>query len=520
MSAEQVVSGPGGDKIPPHEIFVGLIGPVGADLAELRRSAKSTLQAFGYEVTPIRVSQLLHKTRAGRAHNLAAIKFEDDRINGHMNAGNEFRCELQRPDAMALLSVAEIVRIRVEKLAPSPKIDPKLAYIVDSLKNPREIEFLRSVYGNQFVSIAGYSPRLRRVESLARTICYSRSANSIEQFRGAAEDLIARDAEEVGDPYGQNVRNAFAVADLYVDIYNAESILLSMQRFFDLCFGHPYETPTLDEFGMYLAHGASLRSADLSRQVGASVFSKSGDLVAVGCNEVPAVGGGAVWPESLGSLGADVRDFARGFDPNERVKQQIIAELFSILEESNLLNSESYSSDMVPKTIQKGGILENSRLNALLEFGRIVHAEMDALTTAARVGVTVCDATLYCTTFPCHVCARHIVASGVRRVVYVEPYPKSLAGDLYEDHLTVEAGLRHDKRTAFEPFVGIAPRLYERLFRRGRRKHDDGRALDFERQRATPVAVAGKPTYGADEQAALAFLAERKAIALADNLAN
>ncbi|MDN3612645.1 hypothetical protein QWZ16_23945 [Vibrio ostreicida] len=26
--------------------------------------------------------------------------------------------------------------------------------------------------------------------------------------------------------------------------------------------------------------------------------------------------------------------------------------------------------------------------------------------------------------FPCHNCAKHIVASGIKRVVYVEPYPK------------------------------------------------------------------------------------------------
>jgi deoxycytidylate deaminase len=29
--------------------------------------------------------------------------------------------------------------------------------------------------------------------------------------------------------------------------------------------------------------------------------------------------------------------------------------------------------------------------------------------------------------FPCHMCARHIIATGLREVVYIEPYPKSVA---------------------------------------------------------------------------------------------
>ena len=64
-------------------------------------------------------------------------------------------------------------------------------------------------------------------------------------------------------------------------------------------------------------------------------------------------------------------------------------------------------------------------IDEVTEYGRIVHAELGALAAAARSGLSVVDGTLYCTTFPCHNCAKHIVASGIVRVVYVEPYPKS-----------------------------------------------------------------------------------------------
>lgn len=75
------------------------------------------------------------------------------------------------------------------------------------------------------------------------------------------------------------------------------------------------------------------------------------------------------------------------------------------------------------------------------------------------------DSTLYSTTFPCHLCARHIVAAGIRRVVYIEPYPKSVAEELYGDSLTVDAEEQSATKVAFEPFVGVSPSLYGQVFR-------------------------------------------------------
>ena len=44
----------------------------------------------------------------------------------------------------------------------------------------------------------------------------------------------------------------------------------------------------------------------------------------------------------------------------------------------------------------------------LTEYGREVHAEMDALVSAARGTESVKNCILYCTTFPCHICAKHV----------------------------------------------------------------------------------------------------------------
>lgn len=54
---------------------------------------------------------------------------------------------------------------------------------------------------------------------------------------------------------------------------------------------------------------------------------------------------------------------------------------------------------------------------------RTVHAELNAILQCALNGVSSMGATMYCTDFPCVSCAKAVVQSGVRRLVYVTDYP-------------------------------------------------------------------------------------------------
>ena len=64
---------------------------------------------------------------------------------------------------------------------------------------------------------------------------------------------------------------------------------------------------------MFFAYAAGMRSAQLGRQVGACVTSREGDdVLSVGCNDVPKVGGGLYWPGP-----ADRRDHILKYDTND-----------------------------------------------------------------------------------------------------------------------------------------------------------------------------------------------------------
>lgn len=137
-------------------------------------------------------------------------------------------------------------------------------------------------------------------------------------------------------------------------------------------------------------------------------------------------------------------------------------------------------------------LLDKSRVDDLTEYGRPVHAEMEALLACARTGVSTKDGTLYTTTFPCHNCAKHIVAAGLKRVVYVEPYPKSKALDLHGDSIALDDPVA-ENRVRFVPFVGVAARRYLDLFSMRlsaglemKRKASDGKTIGWKKEGATP----------------------------------
>jgi len=51
-----------------------------------------------------------------------------------------------------------------------------------------------------------------------------------------------------------------------------------------------------------------------------------------------------------------------------------------------------------------------------------IHAEINALLQCAKYGRYVNRATMYVTHFPCHNCAKAIVTSGIKRLIYANDY--------------------------------------------------------------------------------------------------
>ncbi len=61
------------------------------------------------------------------------------------------------------------------------------------------------------------------------------------------------------------------------------------------------------------------------------------------------------------------------------------------------------------------------------------HAEQNAIIQAAKLGVSIDGATLYCTHQPCVICAKMIINSGIKRIVYREGYPDEFSREIMNE---------------------------------------------------------------------------------------
>ena len=450
------------------ELVIGIVSAVGTESKRVTDPLTDRLKGFGYTVEEIRVSSILPAFSSGS---------EYERIKHYMAAGDSLR-ERSINNAILAAGVAK----KISEIRTS--CTEKRAYIVNSLKHSREVEFLRKIYADGFYLIGVHADEKRRHQYLTD----DKGCNQ-EQ----AEELIKIDEDESFD-HGQKTRDTYHLADFFLNLgSDNDQVKNRLQRFLELIFSHPYKNPTFDEFAMFMAFNSSVRSGDLSRQVGA-VISREKQIIATGANDVPESGGGLYWAEINSTTGEvvdypDGKDYTREGDSNKQAQTEIIQEIAR-----NLIAEDIVSAD---KELDLHKALKESKISDLTEFGRVVHAEMDALLSCGRAGIPTTGAVLYCTTFPCHNCAKHIIASGIRRVVYVEPYPKSRALDFHSESIQLRSEFdatvtsEVSKLVVFEPFIGVGPRRFLDLFSMSlgsgsklRRKDKDGAVLEWDKATA------------------------------------
>lgn len=418
------------------EIVIGLVAPVGVNLDDVHNRFDSYFNQFRYQVNYIHLSQV-----AKEFHGVAGGPYtEQTRLDTAMNIGNKLRESSKRGDLFALLAINEINK---KRSGDTPEPLNRHVHIIRSLKHPDEVETLRQVYGPGFI-LLGIS------SSIESRIRFLKDEKGVPE--GELERLIERDDKE-SDSLGQSTRDVFQMADAFLTSDDTDSLSTQIGRTLDLLYSKPVVPPTADEYAMFMAYAASLRSADLSRQVGAVLTNKESDILATGANDVPKAGGGLYWPIP----DEDKRDYDLGKDSNEEQKNKII---LNIMKKFTGLEGRS-DEDLLKEGKQK---LKDTGLLDITEYGRAVHAEMEALLSSARNGISTRGANLYTTTYPCHNCAKHIVASGVKRVLYIEPYPKSFATILHNDSINTDGNPNESEKVLFEPFVGIGPRRFVDLF--------------------------------------------------------
>jgi len=84
----------------------------------------------------------------------------------------------------------------------------------------------------------------------------------------------------------------------------------------------------------------------------------------------------------------------------------------------------------IKSCVEKGECLrrvKNVPSGTRAELCYAIHAEQNAILQAARLGLSLLGAILYCTHQPCVICSKMIVNSGIKKVWYKNPYPDEFA---------------------------------------------------------------------------------------------
>lgn len=524
------------------EMVIGLISPIGVDLDKVINCIKKSIQGYDYDVHVIQVVDLPNmfeqeKEATSRValENLSS-QMPTLRKIAHKHLDSS---EADGFDIYSALIVNHIKKIRKS----SPKVNKRL-YILDNLKHPKDIEVLQRVYKKAFYTIGVTADVKQRIlykhplsqqgSTLNDVLSNTQGLN--KAAREIYEDFDFASNEGSHSEWSNSISNAYQLSDFFINLGEFSNIKVELdlviQRFIDLICGAPIITPTAREHSMFLAYMYSLRSADLSRQVGSTITNEFHDVLALGANETPMAGGGQYWADEAYiehtkenqhylEKGKDQRDYIQGLDVNSQIKGEIFNEIVNGLIEDSIIDD----NDEIRSKVKSS--LKATSLNDITEYGRVVHAEMSSLMSAARNGISVRGSKMYCTTYPCHNCAKHIIASGIKSVEYIEPYPKSKASRLHNDSIfdpdaiieegefskeeIIEKLVDYVKepnsssedielRVRFVPYAGVGPTRYLDLFSmklgesRALKRKNGPNAIYLERSKATmprvPVVVA------------------------------
>jgi deoxycytidylate deaminase len=432
-----------------EEIVIALCGQLGTDLKIIEEILVEELRTiYNYDTQVIKLSDYISKYTDV---NLVETTSEYYRITTGMDKGNELRAKYGN-QILAELAIQDILIDRTEETDRNDVEIEKFnsrrkCYIINSIKHPEELKLFKEVYREIFYVIGVFTSMDLREKNLTKKLGISKSK---------VYEIIDRDTGE-DKMNGQKVEITFIESDYFLRIGTNEKnkIKPKIERFLKILFDVGINTPLVEETAMYQAAAAAANSACLSRQVGACITDEKGSILSLGWNDVPTFGGN-LYPNR--ELNQDMRCFNNGScECANKVRKDSMIK--SIINE--IKNEIDWKEEYTVKLIS---ILENNGIKGLIEFARSIHAEMHALIIGSqKTGTQMVGGKLFCTTYPCHNCARHIIVAGIKEVYYIEPYKKSLCIDLHSDAITEDENETSKVRILM--YEGVAPKKYMKAYK-------------------------------------------------------
>ena len=136
------------------------------------------------------------------------------------------------------------------------------------------------------------------------------------------------------------------------------------------------------------------------------------------------------WDKRFMELALLVATWSSCYQPNRQVGAIIVKDKRIITTGYNGASSGVSSCKDKNECLRKKLNIESG---TRAELCYAVHAEQNAIVQAAKLGISVDGATIYVTHQPCSICAKMIINSGIKRIVYKEGYPDDFSMQLFKE---------------------------------------------------------------------------------------
>lgn len=366
-------------------------------------------------------------------------------------------------DLKNIFTISERIN-KFVKIIKYHKIEVKKepAYIViDAFRNPFEAMYFKERYAAFY--LFSINAEQRHIEDrLARAL-----KMSIDQIKQQDDKENPSDTVDSAENFvSQNIKACIQKSDIHIannGMYgnsNYHELYGQIIKYISLIQHPGLITPSLDEKMMQVAHTAKLNSACLSRQVGASITNQYGSLKAIGWNSV-ADGQTPCLLRSKDELLKGT--ISNSFSLYEKGQKFIeaINEFYPKIGNDDLVgrNQSFCFSEIHNKQImkEKNQNTEACKCDKNQVHTRSLHAEENAFLQISKYGGEgIKNGTLYSTASPCELCSKKAYQLGIKRIVYIDPYP----GTAQEQILL--SGLYPPKVELFKGAIGSAyNKLYE-----------------------------------------------------------
>jgi len=403
------------------------------------------------------------------------ISLMQDLGNNIRNCGNPFDDDKEtntKTKRDNVTNIAESVNNLIKYMRYRDK-NQKNCFVIESLRNPFEIEHLRFKYYHFY---------------LISITASKASRESRREYDPKIEERDMGTGDETENIHKNNVSKCVYLSDIQIDNSKCNQELLGSKliKYFALILSPGCITPTSDETFMNQACMLSFKSTCISHQVGAIIVGKDGYIVGAGWNDVGGgqIGCGLRQKCDVGVLGEKIilspKKYNRfseqlgNYEPHDSTEMFCYKDVFSKYMMSKklkkLAESEEFKKiidkelETEEKTITKTQLckivdaLVNNMKPKQVEYCRAVHAEENAFLQSVKIGgMGVSGGTLYTTFFPCELCAKMIYQSGIKKVVFVEPYPNSVSEEVF-----LKDGIQ---KVELKPFEGVKAHSFYKLFK-------------------------------------------------------